>query len=821
MHEATHAAAETGFDASILSSQNIFHTQVGLYGGMVGILFVIGAFIFLPILFAIERAKDAIVIRFVQLPMPVRRMLYAQSVSRARNLKRNYINSEEEDEDDDDDPDEMDGGDAMPVGEGGTEADVLAGKLRGINVDEDADDIDWAAMMREINNTKNNASAASLKAAASKRRLNTSNRSVSGGGGGSGALVSPGGPSSGSSTPTNGGGSGGTRRPSNAGLIPGGATATLAAARKDAAKGYRKSNRSFFSLMGKFIGPLLALIMFFTIIFVSSVTVLEQTVVSASIGTAASQRSSCTRESVMDIRRMLMAYADRPFMKNQFWLVDDTLVRSQRGRQAASIHVCGSVAAGVRVPVRLHVCACADAFPSGHPCPPRDLQDCITYHMKLLAYGVPPTGHVSRGNYVQYLPIVETGSNAYYPADVNDRVYTALFSDACPFIATAQEFPAFTMERCRAFGGGVLKQGLQVALDEFITRIRRLMDRRIRSRISTGTEGALVGWTIPTTAYNRTEDQCDPVLGCLTALSFVGEGHLAPPPLIDHTWGGDVPANWSAADGAPPGITPFTMQDVATSDDYRWVIEADSLYITPAMRFIEKTYAEQTIININSFISFLQIFISAYMVGFLLFMLVAFLPAVKSTNADIQTKRGSESRRPRRQQGSHAVGRVFMRGARCACVWVCFAAAAVALSMSPLAAELSWSPLSPCLLSHPLPHLPSPPVPVPRPAVLLFLPPDVVRHDRNIRSLIQEILSSETDGLRGNIAMDPTASGLGRGGRGARLPGPAESVAVPADEATLGLGNGTPGVGSPTGSVSAPPGGGGGGGKGGRPGLEI
>jgi hypothetical protein len=103
--------------------------------------------------------------------------------------------------------------------------------------------------------------------------------------------------------------------------------------------------------------------------------------------------------------------------------------------------------------------------------------------------------------------------------------------------------------------------------------------------------------------------------------------------------------------------------------------------------------------------------------------------------------------------------------------------------------------------------------------VLLFLPPDVVRHDRNIRSLIQEILSSETDGLRGNIAMDPTASGIGRSGRGARMSGQAESVTVAADEASLGLGNGTSGLGSPAGSVAATSGGGGG--KGGRPGLEI
>jgi hypothetical protein len=398
VHEATHAAAETGFDASIVSSENIFRTQVGLYGGMVGLLFVIGAFIFLPILFAIERAKDAIVIRFVQLPMPVRRMLYAQSVARARNLKRNYINSEEEDEDDDDDPDEMDGGDAMPVGEGGAEADVLAGKLRGINVDEDADDIDWAAMMREINNTKNNASAANLKAAASKRRLNTSNRSV-GGGGSSGALVSPGGPSSGSSTPTNGG-SGGTRRPSSAGLITSGASATLAATRKDAAKGYRKSNRSFFSLMGKFIGPLLALILFFTIIFVSSVTVLEQTVVSASIGTAASQRSSCTRETVMDIRRMLMAYADRPFMKNQFWLVDDTLVRD---RGAGVVRVCVSALfafLSLRVPARLHVCV--SAYLRVCAC----LRVCMCAHSSFCRFARPPspTGHPSRHAGLHQLP---------------------------------------------------------------------------------------------------------------------------------------------------------------------------------------------------------------------------------------------------------------------------------------------------------------------------------------------------------------------------------------------------------------------------------
>ncbi|RYG56333.1 hypothetical protein EON66_03155, partial [archaeon] len=84
IHEGLHFSMENGFDLSNDSESRVFWTQVIVFIAMCSLLVFIGMFVYLPILYAIESAKDAIVIKFVELPLLVRKMLFAQASRRVR-----------------------------------------------------------------------------------------------------------------------------------------------------------------------------------------------------------------------------------------------------------------------------------------------------------------------------------------------------------------------------------------------------------------------------------------------------------------------------------------------------------------------------------------------------------------------------------------------------------------------------------------------------------------------------------------------------------------------------------------------------------------
>ena len=287
----------------------------------------------------------------------------------------------------------------------------------------------------------------------------------------------------------------------------------------------------FLSLVAKFIGPLAALAAYFIVLFVTSTVTISRALTLSSVGLAASQRASCTREVDMDIRRALMAYADRPFAQNQYSLVDDTA-------------------------------------------------QCVLYHMKLLAFGRDPTVP-DRGAYAVHSTVVESGSFALFPSALVSSVYDAVFSDACPFIAGITTSDAFTMERCNSFDGGIINQGLYALGNEYATRIGRLNDRRLRSRF-------VYNWTNYTgfienaLYYNRSQDACVIDASCVTAASFVSSAAvLPPPPDPDPDYNGDVPANFPSTAAAPPLTVPYSIADEAVSADMEWV-EVRGVALLPA-----------------------------------------------------------------------------------------------------------------------------------------------------------------------------------------------------------------------------------------------
>jgi len=588
VHEQIHHSIELGSEMSMDAYSGVLGTQKIVFGSMISLLAVIAVLVFLPILISIEKAKDAIVIQFVELPMMVRGMLYKQAMLRVRTLRRNYVNTEEDDSGSDSSSE--DGNQAAALG------DASNNDSRVINGDGDEDGgedteaagaVDWRSVLR-------NSLASPIII---RRKWQAAERAVAGspdvGEGSSGGTADPASGTATGTAPSPAGFKRSMRLHATSTVVAGsgsGSGGRATRSRKKPARSgpaYRKSWHSFGFLIAFFIGPLGALAVFFTVIFASTTVMTTRALTLSSVATAAAQRASCTRETDMDIRRALMAYADRPLMQNQWNLVDDTA-------------------------------------------------NCMQYHMRLLAFGRDPA-LPDRGLYALYTAVVESGAYAFYPIDLTTTIYNAIFSDACPFIAIITTSPAFTLERCGAFGGGVVKQGLYSLSNEYETRVGRINDRHLRSRFVYNWTN-YTGFMVDALYYNRTQDACNADASCLPSGPAYGNA-LPPPPDPDPAYFGDVPANFLSTAAAPPLTVPYSIAAEVKSADMLWVEEVDKMYLYPAFLAISLMYGAQSTGFINSFTSFVQVFTGAFMAAFVLLMAVVFLPAVRATNTDIQTKR--------------------------------------------------------------------------------------------------------------------------------------------------------------------------------------
>jgi hypothetical protein len=544
IHEQLHATMEAGYSLSLEAKDQVIQSQLTIFISMVGILAFFSVCVFLPILFFIERAKDAIVVRFVELPPLVRSILLAQAVKRYKALKQNYLDDDEEEEEDDEDDD---------LDELGLPQRADRDKVRDPDdetgqVSGDPDDVDWNKVM--------NTSANTSKSKRSKSR-------------------------------------------------------------KSNAPSYRKSLRSFIFLVLEFIGPLLSLIGFFVIVFAMSLAYINKALVLSSIAASATARSSCSREVMMDLIRMVTVVADRPFMSIQDGMVLDTA-------------------------------------------------DCISYYLHLLAFG-PESGDY-RAAFAEHTPIVETGNSPYLSDTINAQVYSALFSDACPFLQSVTTDPNFDIERCRSFGGGVFAQGLQAGINEYTRRTQVLADRRMRVRTFDGEE-EVYGILLSKVGYDYAADACNNCDGAV----FEEDNSITPvPPLINDSYIGDVsPLILLNTSLLPDGAKEYHIRQDMQGSDMLWVRDADAMYVTPGLFGLANIYSQLTISVINEFLQFIVIFVILFLLVFVTYMLLGFLPQIRRTNHDIQTKR----------------------------------------------------------------------------TMLLYLPPEIVNHNKAIKDLVHDILAAESEGI--------------------------------------------------------------------------
>lgn len=266
-HETLHASLEYGFTLSEQSAASVQQQQVWIYGIMMVVLAIIAFAIFLPILTKIEAAKDAIAVKFLELPILVRRALYQQALKRFKTIRRSYVTDDDEEDGDTDatsSGDEKQGPTLIEDTFGNAEMGNDQGSIEG--------DIDWTRLLRTAG-TSASTPGASRRGHASSMSTKSSKASS---------------------------------RPSKP------------------RKTYSKSAWSFLILIGQFIGPLLALAAFFTCIFAMSTIYLKRLTILASIAAAATSRASCSRELIMDVQRLMSVNADRSYMANTFGFVVDT-----------------------------------------------------------------------------------------------------------------------------------------------------------------------------------------------------------------------------------------------------------------------------------------------------------------------------------------------------------------------------------------------------------------------------------------------------------------------------------------------------------------
>ena len=357
---------------------------------------------------------------------------------------------------------------------------------------------------------------------------------------------------------------------------------------------YKKSWRSLCILLTKFVGPLLAVLVFFAVQFAMSLDTLDKTLLMSISATTAMSRTTCTRELLCDLQNMMTQRGDHKYSLNAESMLADTA-------------------------------------------------NCINEANRALSFGSDEESATQDNPSTLAL---ENGMNIYLSADVASTIFQAKTGDACPFIVNSG-LSSVTMAECEAFSGGIVTQGITVLLREYLRRISLIGDRRQRARIATGDNILNTGYIIPASEYNYTVDMCDGVAaqdsGCIVAASFtmsltdIEQPSLAPDP----TFPGDCDANWTAEVVALglTGVLPYSAQAELNSDDLLWVTQVDALFLSPAFLTLAQLYCNTGMAMIMAFNSFSIIFLYVFVVSFVVYIVLVYLPALSAENRDIQAKR--------------------------------------------------------------------------------------------------------------------------------------------------------------------------------------
>jgi hypothetical protein len=479
LHSAVNDSMLAWFNLAQSASRDVVASSRSIYITMSVLLAVTVLLVFLPILVSVERAKDRVTKRFVQMPMPVLMRLRAAADHRLRVLQHDADADDEDDSGSSDGDDEeerkeafagdeeaggaaerADGsdGEASPsVGTGATP--LLARPAAGGNRDSRGlvssnnteswpvaashDTVEPSAGVSSV--TAAAAPTAGVSAAAAAGRGRGRARftdSASGAAGAQGA--EPNKTAAAAAVP-----------PAAAwGAVPpaaawGAVRTSVKAGRYHrshdratggdgsvgAARAYRKGVGSLLWLLAKFVGPLLVLYAFFSVLYFTTVATLARTEALATMSTQS---------------QMYAVYSHEVFL---------ALLRSVgRPGAAGSVNV---VADGKMV---------------------AQTTEAFKYLHGLLVFGGPVDAMfaaASRG--ITHNPHLDDAAN--------ELLEEAMFGDACAFLVASPEAKGVTYAECAAFGDGIMTRGLHGAVTEYLRRTNALVTRRLAATTTNSIAG--------------------------------------------------------------------------------------------------------------------------------------------------------------------------------------------------------------------------------------------------------------------------------------------------------------------------------------------
>jgi hypothetical protein len=182
---------------------------------------------------------------------------------------------------------------------------------------------------------------------------------------------------------------------SSKGLVSAGSAKKL---QSTATKPYRKSSRSFFMLVLRFIGPLVSLLLMFIVIFVVFAQTLDKALVLTSIATAASYRAACAREAIVNLRHLVSLTTDWSYRRNVYWVA-------------------------------------------------KEAAECMVDHVRLMGFG---DSDGITGAYVSYVPPLEhdRSNTGLLSAASASTINTIMFGDTCQMISELQSDFNYTNCNC-------------------------------------------------------------------------------------------------------------------------------------------------------------------------------------------------------------------------------------------------------------------------------------------------------------------------------------------------------------------------------------
>lgn len=123
----------------------------------------------------------------------------------------------------------------------------------------------------------------------------------------------------------------------------------------------------------------------------------------------------------------------------------------------------------------------------------------VVWHSRLLGLGMPPT-KLPDTDYAPYTPPVENGVQTILSPSLTALVNKAAFGNACEFLASVRT--GFNVSACEAFNGGVMKRGLNAAIQQWFLNAQEAGERQIRGQFIVNHlfEGA--AWSIPQDIFN-------------------------------------------------------------------------------------------------------------------------------------------------------------------------------------------------------------------------------------------------------------------------------------------------------------------------------